>query len=192
MDKNQYFSIPHRTNINIEPLAADAQTDMEQLINEMPPLFLVASDITPLDGSVLRALNHVGDKAEGLVNYLHHQNRKIDAILGFMLNQLDDPATRYQTTSIGASNLIFHSDTPFDVSTIVRLKVFLPEESLAIYCFAKVDNCKQADDGYHVALTYHTLREEDEEALIKATLHLQTHLLKKQAAKRKNAQEVGS
>lgn len=185
MDKTQYFSLPHATHINVEPVTDGSVLDMQQLQREIPPLFQLASEITPLDSSVLRGINHLGEKAEGLVNYLQYQSRKIDAILGFILNQQDLPELRYHTSSLGASGLTFHADSPFQPDTAVRLKIFIPEESLAIYCFAKVTDCEPQAQGYQIALAYQTIREEDEEILIKATLHLQTRMLKQRADSRK-------
>ncbi len=67
---------------------------------------------------------------------------------------------------------------------IVRLKIFLPEESSAIYCYATVSEL----NAEQCTLTYTLIRDQDRELLIRASLHIQSQQLKDRAKLRESKQ----
>lgn len=62
-----------------------------------------------------------------------------------------------------------------------ELKLFLDAEAAAIFCYGEVITCENTDDGYHIAFVFNSIREQDQELLVRASLHLQTQQLRKRA-----------
>jgi hypothetical protein len=55
----------------------------------------------------------------------------------------------------------------------------LEAEAAAIYCIAEVIEVEQVDDLFHTSYVYTHIREQDQELLVRASLHLQTSQLRK-------------
>ena len=79
----------------------------------------------------------------------------------------------------GGGGIILGSDIEVSIGGIIELKLFLKEEASAIFCFAEVIACKPVDDTYHVSLIFTRIREEDQDLLVTASLHLQAASLRK-------------
>ncbi|EAS42393.1 hypothetical protein P3TCK_00715 [Photobacterium profundum 3TCK] len=195
MEQDEYFSVHTGLTINVEPLASDeCLPDEQTFIQEIPPLFRVASECSGLEESAERTLKGFGkEDSKALLTYLAAQNSKINLLLSFVLSQQDNPNFRYITDSFGASQLTFVSDSPFTVGTSVRVKLFLEHPPAAIYCYANVTACgtkvheddsdeKQAQ--YAITLRYNRLQEDDRDLLIRAALHIQQKLLRIRAQQR--------
>ena len=75
--------------------------------------------------------------------------------------------------------IVLGSEREFLIGSKIELKLFLREEASAIFCFAEVIACKPVDDKYHVSLIFTCIREEDQDLLVRATLHLQAANLRK-------------
>lgn len=178
MDRTGYFSVNYQANINIKLLppgqTAPNQADFQQ---EIPQPFLISAEVSHIDAASLRSLRKIADASDELADYLTNQSRKIDVILSYVLQLQDDPTERYQTETISASGLSFVSDQPLEVGQVARIKLFLPEEAVAIFAYAEVTEVAQHEQGHLINLSYCQLREDDQEHLIRATLHIQTKQL---------------
>ena len=60
----------------------------------------------------------------------------------------------------------------------MEVKVFLEKEAAAIFCLAEVIDVEVIDDLYHVSYVYTHIRDQDQELLVRASLHLQTSQLR--------------
>ncbi len=179
MDNNQYFSVEYNCNINVHLLAPHQPVpNLEEFAQELPEPFRISSEVSHLDAASLRSLRNLGDASDELASYLRLQARKIDVILGYVLSLQDAQQERHQTSKLSASGLTYLSPVALEVGRNVRLKLFLTSESLAIYCYGEISECQQEDELYHVSVRYNRLREEDQEQLIRACLHIQTQQLK--------------
>ncbi len=90
---NEFFAITHEFNVNVSSIEQQSVT-YQQFIDNMPMPFKMAGDIVTLDQSALRPLQTIGGVASQLVDYLNHQAQKIDLLVGYILNQLDEKEQR--------------------------------------------------------------------------------------------------
>jgi len=65
------------------------------------------------------------------------------------------------------------------VGTFSTIKLFLENEAAAIFCIGEVVKCEKHEDVFAVSYAYSKIREEDQELLVRASLHLQTSQLRK-------------
>lgn len=187
---DEYFSIAHSINANVRPLGEDEKVpDEEKLEDSMPYAFRIASEMAALEAQAIRPLRNLGDHAETLAEYLNHQSRKIDLMMSFVLHQQDEPEYRFKTVKLGGGGVIIESNDPLEVGTKAELKLFLDAEAAAIFCFGEVITCEQIEDSYHIAFIFNTIREQDQELLVRASLHIQTQQLRKRAKEKKAGSE---
>ncbi|GAA5217546.1 PilZ domain-containing protein [Corallincola platygyrae] len=183
---DQYFSVPHRLPLNVTPLVDDSELPtLEQLDDEIPDAFKLASEVSTVDSGTARALRNMGDTGDEIAAFLEQQARKINVIMGYILSMQDDPELRHHTVSFGASEFIYESDKAVTEGSYLQVKLFLHDEASAVYAYAQVTGCESVEEQFHVSAKFCRLRESDHELLIRATLHVQSKLLKKRAEKRK-------
>ena len=182
MSNNEYFLVNYPLAINIEQLQdGEIVPNQLQFEQEIPAPFRMASDLASIDSQALQPLKLNNETTQALWGFLQAQNQKINTLLSYVLSQQDDSRFRYKTTAFSAGCCYFNCDKlTFSLQQNVRLKIFIPEESAAVYCYATVS----AIDNDNVELTYLQIREEDRELLIRSTLHIQSKQLKLRAEKR--------
>ena len=182
---HQYFTIEHQLKVNVLPLDSEFRLpDIEDLASHMPYAFRMASELAQLEAKALRPLRHLGDHATELAEYLNHQSKKIDLMMSYILHQQDNEAERYSSIEFGGAGLSIASAKPMEPGSFCQLKIFIEEEATAIFCFGEVIQCEETDENnFRIAFIYSRIREEDQELLVKASLHLQTRQLKKRKQK---------
>lgn len=177
---NEFFLISHVLKVNIATLDGSfVLPDIEKLEDQMPYAFRIASEMATLESQALMPLKNLSNHASDLVNFLSHQSRKIDLMMSYILQQQDDPNLRYESVKFGGGGIVVKHTQPIDVGTIAELKLFVAEEAAAIFCYGEVITCQQESDGYHIAFIFTRIREQDQELLVRASLHLQTQQLRK-------------
>ncbi len=182
-DKKQrfasFFLINHPTKVNISVIdSKQATQSMEEFESEMPYAFRIASELSEIESQALKPLRSMGEKLEGLVNYLQLQSRKIDLMMSYILIQQDDENKRAEALKFGGGGLIVSHTSPIKIGVAVEVKVFLDKEATAIFCLAEVIDVEVIDDLYHVSYVYTHIRDQDQELLVRASLHLQTSQLR--------------
>lgn len=182
MTNNEYFLVNYQLAINVEPLSDDESIpDLQQFEQQIPAPFRMASDLAAIDAQSLQPLKLNNETTKALWGYLQAQNQKINTLLSYVLSQQDDQQFHYLTNAFSAARCIFDSEhNEFYLQQVVRLKIFIPEESAAVYCYASVTSIHQNS----IELTYQQIRDEDRELLIRSTLHIQSKQLKLRAAQR--------
>ncbi len=181
-----YFSVEHSISINVRPVDGPLP-DQQALLCAIPAPFLLASDVNSLNSSALRSLNRLGELADELANYLQQQARKIDLLLHYVLRQQDDACSRYTTVSFGGSGCSFVCNSTLSPLQVVEIKLFLDNNDGAVFCYGQVLSCQPDGNGYLVQLVFASIREEDRELLVRASLHQQSRLLKQKAERRHQA-----
>ncbi|MFT5313816.1 MAG: Tfp pilus assembly protein PilZ [Paraglaciecola sp.] len=180
----EFFSITHAIKVSMKPLDARfVLPEVDCLVDHMPYAFQIASEAADLDVKALRPLRNLGSHAAELVNFLNHQSRKIDLMMSLILQQEEDPALTYTSYKIGGGGVVILCPNPVDIGQKVELKLFIKEESSAIFCFGEVITCQAQDDQYHVSLLFTRIREQDQDLMVRASLHLQQANLKKRHLK---------
>lgn len=188
----ELFSVKHTINVNIVPLSPEQKVpDVENLTEYMPYAFRIASDIATIEAKALRPLRSISDHASELAEFLNHQSHKIDLIMSYVLRQEDHSDHQFQSIAFGGSGVTIISDKPMEMESIHELKLFLDVEASAVFCYGEVIECnlipQKEDDSactdepqqYNVSLVFTRIREQDQELLVRASLHVQTQQLRK-------------
>lgn len=192
---DEYFAVKYNLNVNAIPLPAQFTLPHETQIEEnMPYAFQLASDISDIETKALRPLRNLSDHAATLAEYLNHQSRKIDLMMSYILRQEDQEEYQYRTLSFGGSGLTIVSHTAMEPGSLFELKIFLDSEASAVFCYGEVIHCEQITEDqannqdkacnpdseqYNVSLIFSRIREQDQELLVRASLHIQAQQLRK-------------
>lgn len=183
----QFFSVEHGIPLNVEPLPADfVLPTLEALEQELPAPFRIAGAITHVDVGTARQLRSMGEEFGVLVEVINQQSAKINLLLGYLLSQMDEPSQRRITSRFGGSGMSFHDTTPWPPGSLLRIKLFLEDEASAIYCYGRIVACHPEPTGYQLDVEYVRLRHDDQELLVRASLHVQSRQLKLRAEQRAN------
>jgi hypothetical protein len=183
---DEFFMIKSNIPVNMQILADDfVLPKIDDLHRHMPYEFQIASELSGIDTKALRPLRGLGEHAIELAEFLNHQSRKIDLMMSLILQQHSKQEQTYHSVQFGGGGIILESEGELSVGSIIELKLFLREEASAIFCFAEVIACKPADDTYHVSMIFTRIREEDQDLLVRASLHLQAANLRKRKSQEK-------
>jgi len=183
----EFFMIKHAIPLNMRLLDIDfVLPDIDNIHQHMPYAFQVASELSTIDSKALRPLRSMGEHAVELAEFLNHQSRKIDLMMSLILQQHSNHEQTYQSLKFGGGGITVQSEHEWLIGGSIELKLFLKEEASAIFCFAEVITCKPVDDTYHVSLIFTCIREEDQDLLVRASLHLQAANLRKRKNLEKN------
>jgi hypothetical protein len=177
---DEFFMIKHNIPVNMRLLEVDfVLPDIDDLHQHMPYEFQIASEISAIDTKALRPLRRLGEHAVELADFLNHQSRKIDLMMSLILQQHTKHEQSFRSLKFGGGGVVLESENELLIGATIELKLFLKEEASAIFCFAEVIACKPVDDTYHVSLIFTRIREEDQDLLVKASLHLQAANIRK-------------
>lgn len=181
MNNNEYFLVEHAISVNLQ-LVSKEQLPENQLSfeAEIPGPFKMASDLSAADISILAPLKLQNETSQALWDFLQAQNQKINTLLSYVLSQQDDEKLRYTTTHFSAGSIVINSTENWNVGDFAIIKLFLPEESSAIYCYGQVTE----KDQQKCIFNYSHIREQDRELLIRASLHIQSQQLKARVKQR--------
>lgn len=189
----EYYAIRERLDINVVPLPQPQTLPSEDdFTAHVPEVFRLASELQIVDAVALAQLRNLGDAAKVISDLLNQQNRKLNALLGYLLRREDQPEQRKTAFEYGGAGVGFYSQTPYPVGELIELKLFMPAESAALYTIAEVIRCQpteqtnEGDDCFQVTALFQRITDEDRELMVKASLHAQSRLLKKRANERAN------
>ncbi len=185
---DEFFSIDYTFTINVNIITRDTLPNFEQFVANMPAPFKIASEVNTLDQNALRPLQAVAGVAGQLMEYLNHQAKKMDLLVGYILGQQDEESNRFQAVKFGGGGIIFKSDPAnFNTGDFLELKLFFSDENTAMYCIGEIVNSELiASDNQHTVV-FHHIREEDREALVRHSLHQQSKQLQALAQQRNQA-----
>lgn len=182
---NQYFQIEHAISVNLEPVEeANLPKDDSDIDKIIPPLFLLANEVNILEQTALRPLRQLGDVAEDLAQYLKLQSRKIDLILSHILASENQQEDQLETHSFGGSGFVLHTNDQYQANAFYRCKLFLADEAAAVFCFAQVVDSQAGEGNFKTRFIFSHIREQDQELMVRASLHAQAKVLKKKQTKK--------
>ncbi len=185
---DEFFLMAHPIRVNIKPLPAHMPLPTEEeLEGVMPYAFRLASELATIEAQALRPLRNLGEHASDLVDYLNHQARKIDLMMSYILQQQDEVSERLQAIKFGGAGMIACDQKPWSLGELAELKLFIQEEAAAIFCYGEVIACQPHGDDYHVSFLFTRIREQDQELLVRASLHLQAQQLKRRSQRNATA-----
>jgi hypothetical protein len=182
---NQYFQIEHAISVNLEPVdEANLPNDDSDIDKIIPPLFLLANEVNILEQTALRPLRQLGDVAEDLAQYLKLQSRKIDLILSHILASENQQEDQLETHSFGGSGFVLNTTVQYQANAFYRCKLFLADEAAAVFCFAQVVDSQSVEGNFITRFIFSHIREQDQELMVRASLHAQAKVLKKKQTKK--------
>ena len=211
----EYFAVRDDLEMNVIPMAPDASLPThDDFLQQAPAVFRLASDLQGIDPAALTQLRTLGNAAQIIADILNQQNRKLSALLSYLLRNEDDPAHRTRGFEYGGAGVGFCMPTPLEPTQLVEIKIFLPEESTAVYCIGQIIECAPdpakstfansdpystpiSADGtaspsstassYRLKALFKRISDSDRELLIRACMHAQSRLLKKRANARQES-----
>ncbi|WP_406611180.1 hypothetical protein [Agarivorans sp. JK6] len=192
MQEQQYFSVTHQLNVNLELIEPNDLPQTKAAFEaSIPEPFTLANPGQHHSLLGLRAIKQLGEAGEQLLSYLHAQEQKLNRVLSYVLVQQDSPEHRTLSHQFGGSEIHCFWPQALQPGQAVKLKIFLPEESTAVYCYGEVQQSKAiAHRSEHlVEINYTLIRDEDVEALVRASLHIQSQQLKARADARQQAEK---
>lgn len=182
---DSFFLIESPIKVNLIPCSeSESNQDFDSFLANMPYAFKIASELSEIESQALKPLRSLGDKVTDLVSFLQLQSRKIDLMMSYILLNQDEPQYQAQATKFGGGGIIVSQNSAPEIGDNVTVKIFLQEEAAAVYCQATAIDYQAKDDLFDVSYVYTHIREQDQELLVRASLHLQTSLLKKNKQKR--------
>lgn len=198
----EYYAVREPLDINVVPFLAQDSTralspdqaspaqslpTQEEFVAQVPEVFRLASELQVVDAIALAQLRNLGDAARIISDVLNQQNRKLNALLGYLLRSEDKPEQHKLAYEYGGAGVGFASESAYPLGQLIELKLFLTAESAAIYSIAEIIQCEKTTGStadspmYRVTVLFRRITDEDRELMIKASLHAQTRLLKKHA-----------
>jgi len=186
---HEFFAIELDFSVNIIAIDDNQGLSFEQFTSNIPMPFKLATDMSAIDQSALRSLQNLGGSASQLVSFLNQQSQKIDLLIGYILSQQDEVQHRYQGIKFGGGGVKFIGPKAFNVGQLLELKIFLIESHCAIYCYGEVIQVESTNEKFIHKVTFHFIREEDREKLVRSSLHEQSKQLQKLAKIRNQESE---
>jgi len=182
-----FFTVRDHFPVNLIALeSADRIPDEEAFNAEIPELFIIASSMAESDQQQLQSIKVEQSSGSALVAFLEQQHKRMNILLGYMLRNEDDPDHRFEGVEYGGGGVRIVNDSPLTEGQSFRTKLFFKEEALAIYCYLTAEQCEQDESGrYLCTLSFSQIREEDQELLIRASLHAQSRQLKERSKQRR-------
>ncbi|EWH11405.1 hypothetical protein DS2_04500 [Catenovulum agarivorans DS-2] len=186
-DKRQlfeaFFTLPFEVKINLEQIEQNHAFDQQGLELEIPYPFKLASELNKIDNSN-SYMNSNQQLPNDVSRILAIQNKKIDLMLSYLLMQEDQQKHRYSTTRFGAGGLTVKSNNNWLIGDKFKLKIFMPEEACAVYCFAEIIGVIDNESDKLYEIVYSVIRDEDREVLVRMALHQQSKQLRQLALER--------
>jgi hypothetical protein len=175
-----FYLIEHAIKANVVELTQSqfSQTKAEFEQN-MPYAFRIAGEMAEIQSQTLKPLRGLGEKMEDLVSYLQFQAKKIDLMMSYILQQQDEPEYRATAVKFGGGGCVISHCEPVDIGEVKAIKLFIENESAAIFAYGEAIESVKKENEYHVSYVFTHIRDQDQELLVRASLHLQTHALRK-------------
>ena len=186
---DEFFSIEHAFSVNLKRVEKNTFASFDDFMAQMPMPFKMASEMSTIDQAALRPLQGLSGTASLLVDFLNHQTNKIELLVGYILSQQDDESMRYQGVKFGGGGIIFQTKDAFELGDFLELKIFLLEENCAVFCLGEVVEITTQDNNIQHKVIFHFIRDEDQEILVRHSLHQQSKQLQELAQKRKQSQQ---
>lgn len=157
---------------------SQAEQTLAVFEQEMPYAFRMAGEMAEIQSKTLKPLSALGEKLEDLVTYLQFQAKKIDLMMSYILQQQDEAANRATAIKFGGGGCVIEHEKPVLIGSSKAVKLFLESESAAVYAYGEAIESIAFKEGFQTSYVFTHIREQDQELLVRASLHLQTEALR--------------
>ncbi|EKE82957.1 hypothetical protein [Idiomarina xiamenensis] len=184
---DEYFMVQQPFTVTLEPVNAAQVPAPHAFIDDIPEVFILASDMQQGDQATLSRLRYENERLAPLFDIVQQQSQRLNIMLGYLLRHQQDAAQQYQGIAFGAGGIRVHSDKPLQVGATFRCKLFIQEDAIALYSYVYVLDSQSADEAglSQTALAFVRIREDDQELIIRASLHSQSRQLKQRAEQKR-------
>ena len=174
-----FYLIAHPVKANVLTISPEQYAySLREFEEHMPYAFKMAGEMAHIQSQTLKPLRSLGDKLEDLVTYLEFQAKKIDLMMSYILQQQDEPKYQANASKFGGGGCVISQPTAGEIGSVNAIKLFLESESAAIYAFGEVIDVVKSAHGYDLSYVFTHIRAQDQELLVRASLHLQTQTLR--------------
>ena len=174
-----FFLIAHPIKANVLQIspqeAAYSSVEFEQ---HMPYAFKMAGEMAQIQSQTLKPLRSLGEKLDDLVTYLEYQAKKIDLMMSYILQQQDEEKYQANALKFGGGGCVIAQSCPATIGDVHAIKLFLETEAAAVYAFGEIIHIEEKNNGFELSYVFTHIREQDQELLVRASLHLQTQALR--------------
>lgn len=182
-DFQAFFMLKSEIRVNLQWTGLTNVPSADELLSNMPEGFRLLNAVADIKRTALAPIPSLGKAGEQLVEYLQLQGQKVDLLLANMLLQDDAPEHRHYTSAFGAAGCQVIMESVPTLGAIAEVKIFIERESVAVFCYGEVIACEEINDAEknqtRVSILFSRIREEDQEALVRATMHIQSEQLRK-------------
>jgi len=177
-----FFSVPMEFEVLLDLIDENALwLDDDKLEQAMPDAFRLMTQVADLESRCLPLLKGLEENAKALADYLTLQSQKIDLVLHHHLSQDHRNHQKAGGVSFGGSGVSIRLVTPLEQGQGVAMRVFIPEQQVAIYAHGEVQQLHQGEHGTVADISFTSIREVDQDRLVRASLHVQQKLLRERA-----------
>lgn len=141
----ELYLVPYASKVIVEQLADTYPfPTSSELEAQIPEVFRLSGALNHLDYTVMKALNENGREYYALAQMVNAQNDKINTIISFILAEHEPKDNSYLTYALSGRALELKVLLPnsFKLHQKLRLKLFLVDYALAIYCYGVVEYIK--------------------------------------------------
>ena len=187
-ERRRYFRIDDEIILIFKEVGKGAVPDSENFKNEdVLDAFSLSAALEFLTQESRVQFKKLERRQPETAEIIKTLERKIDLIAQTLLINETHPSDRStQKVNISAAGIAFDADSALEPGVVVQLKMILPPSLVALMTYGKVVYCKTNSNepsfGHHIGVDFLSLREQDQELLIR-------YIVKRQIQQIKNREE---
>ncbi|HEY9200971.1 MAG TPA: PilZ domain-containing protein [Gammaproteobacteria bacterium] len=180
-ERREYFRVEDDIYLQWHKVSEDEYARAEETLKHLTDDdFSLSADFATLNHKFHPILNNIKQAHPDIAHYLELLNTKLDS-LGHHLLQQQEVYDEQKLThvNISASGMMYATDEPVPVNTLLKLEYVLFPEKVGIITFGKVVNTTLLEDSKHcIHISFEHMRTEDSELMIKHNLNTQMNMIR--------------
>ncbi|MDH5518614.1 MAG: PilZ domain-containing protein [Gammaproteobacteria bacterium] len=170
-ERREYFRINDQALISISPNTEDQQ--LESLLKQHAS-FTIRSAMNALELEHQAISSKIKRSSPEIFHYFDVINKKIDLITNHLVQASSELSRQIPTTiDLSASGVALTTQDSYSVGDQVCIQLLLLPENNGIICLGIIKQLKAVDKGYHIAIDFTNINEDDRELIIKHTMKKQ-------------------
>jgi len=171
-NRRQFFRIEDRASVEISPLPEN-RTAAEFF--ELSPEFGLISEFQLLDVESKHLLRAVTDKDKNLGQFLKVMNKKLDSLSRVLaLNNQILPQDSILEVNLSEGGISFHSDTPYQESDRVALKLILLPNYSGLLLEGSILSCTGDTAPYELHIEFSSISEAYQQLIARHIMRIQS------------------
>jgi len=182
-ERREYFRVDDDVRISYKKLDARGAEQLARAIKAgLPTSFQLRSQIETIDRELQSARNELVDLPQPLKHYLSLLDDKLGQ-LGQVTELLavDLHTETISGVSLSGGGIAMPAAEELIIGQLVELCLQLSGETGVIRALAEVTDCRIEEEGFYVAMEFRSLTDDDQEAIIRRTVHRQGEQIRARA-----------